>query len=184
MIKITKLHTVAFARNFSVFFSDIIMNTLKEQTVSLHELEKKLLMNFQKAYPDNPEKASWMARNVYHRLMDDKVDLNDVSLIFEAIGLKWGVMVNPIEEEEALKYPAIWDQEIDELDLPVRATNCLKFAAEPAVLYIGQLVAMHPNALLKIVNIGHTTAKRIEVAMAQRGLKFGTDTGDWKPPVK
>jgi DNA-directed RNA polymerase alpha subunit len=41
---------------------------------------------------------------------------------------------------------------------------------------------MHPNALLKIVNVGHSTARNIEIALANHGLKLGTDIGKWVSP--
>jgi DNA-directed RNA polymerase alpha subunit len=178
--------------SYTDLFGVLVMELLGSQQISPELLKMKLLDYFQKKFPQQHH-VSWVANITFDSFMEGRMNLRQFNDIFDALGatLTFMVAVKDVEEPSknegadsptAFAYPAIWDQPVDDLDITARAVNCLKHAAEPAVEYIGQLVAMHPNALLKIVNVGHSTARNIEIALANHGLKLGTDIGKWVSP--
>ena len=59
---------------------------------------------------------------------------------------------------------------VTELDLSVRASNCLEAAN---VKTIGELVALTEDEVLEIRNFGRTTLKEVKKKLAQLGLDFG-----------
>jgi DNA-directed RNA polymerase subunit alpha len=68
---------------------------------------------------------------------------------------------------------------VDDLELTVRAANCLK--AEN-IYYIGDLVHRTENDLLKTPNLGKKSLMEIKSVLAQRGLSLGMAIKQW-PPV-
>jgi DNA-directed RNA polymerase subunit alpha len=69
---------------------------------------------------------------------------------------------------------------VDDLELTVRAANCLK--AEN-IYYIGDLVQRSENDLLKTPNLGKKSLMEIKSVLAQRGLSLGMAIKRW-PPVE
>ena len=69
---------------------------------------------------------------------------------------------------------------VDDLELTVRAANCLK--AEN-IYYIGDLVQRSENDLLKTPNLGKKSLMEIKGVLAQRGLSLGMAVKQW-PPVE
>lgn len=67
---------------------------------------------------------------------------------------------------------------VDDLDLTVRAANCLK--AEN-IFYIGDLVQREESDLLKTPNLGKKSLTEIKTVLAQRGLHLGMDVPGWPP---
>lgn len=63
--------------------------------------------------------------------------------------------------------PPLLDRNVDELELSVRASNCLR--AE-GIDTIRKLIAHKPYELLKLPNLGRTTLREIEVALSIVGL--------------
>ncbi len=68
---------------------------------------------------------------------------------------------------------------IDELELTVRSTNCLK--AEN-IMYIGELVQRTENELLKTPNLGKKSLVEIKDVLASHNLSLGMVIGNWPPP--
>lgn len=68
---------------------------------------------------------------------------------------------------------------VDDLELTVRAANCLK--AEN-IYYIGDLVQRHESDLLKTPNLGKKSLTEIKTVLAQRGLSLGMKIEKWPPP--
>ena len=68
---------------------------------------------------------------------------------------------------------------VDDLELTVRAANCLK--AEN-IYYIGDLVQRSENDLLKTPNLGKKSLLEIKSVLLQRGLSLGMQISGW-PPV-
>jgi DNA-directed RNA polymerase subunit alpha len=60
---------------------------------------------------------------------------------------------------------------IDELELPVRATNCLKSAH---ISLVGELVQKSENEMLKTKNFGRKSLEDIRRVLNEMGLDFGT----------
>jgi DNA-directed RNA polymerase subunit alpha len=69
---------------------------------------------------------------------------------------------------------------VDDLELTVRAANCLK--AEN-ICFIGDLVHRTENDLLKTPNLGKKSLMEIKGVLAQRGLTLGMLVDQW-PPVE
>lgn len=67
---------------------------------------------------------------------------------------------------------------VDDLELTVRAANCLK--AEN-IYYIGDLVQRSENDLLKTPNLGKKSLMEIKSVLAQRGLGLGMAIKQWPP---
>lgn len=85
------------------------------------------------------------------------------------------------EYHDEPKYPAIWDQPLDFLDMPIRVTNVLK---GENILYIGELIKLSHNDVLRISNMGRVGAGHLIEALKPHKLDLGTNTGDWKAPVQ
>lgn len=67
---------------------------------------------------------------------------------------------------------------VDDLELTVRAANCLK--AEN-IYYIGDLVQRSEHDLLKTPNLGKKSLLEIKSVLAQRGLALGMVIEPWPP---
>jgi DNA-directed RNA polymerase subunit alpha len=67
---------------------------------------------------------------------------------------------------------------VDDLELTVRAANCLK--AEN-IYYIGDLVQRSENDLLKTPNLGKKSLMEIKSVLVQRGLNLGMSIDNWPP---
>jgi DNA-directed RNA polymerase subunit alpha len=67
---------------------------------------------------------------------------------------------------------------IDELDLTVRSTNCLK--AEN-IHFVGDLVQRTETELMKTPNLGKKSLTEISEVLAEHGLSLGMDLEAWPP---
>jgi DNA-directed RNA polymerase subunit alpha len=68
---------------------------------------------------------------------------------------------------------------VDDLELTVRAANCLK---GENIYYIGDLVQRTEADLLKTPNLGKKSLTEIKSVLSMRGLALGMKLADW-PPV-
>lgn len=75
-------------------------------------------------------------------------------------------------DEEALHMRQLLKSKLSDLDLSVRALNCLK-AAEVETL--GDLVSYNKNDLMKFRNFGKKSLTELEELVANKGLDFGMD---------
>ncbi|NBB86600.1 MAG: DNA-directed RNA polymerase subunit alpha [Bacteroidetes bacterium] len=83
----------------------------------------------------------------------------------------------PVEEEqevdaEVQRIRELLSQSVDELDLSVRAHNCLKAAN---IKTIGDLVRREENEMLKFRNFGRKSLQELVEVLDDRGLQFGMD---------
>ena len=86
----------------------------------------------------------------------------------------------PIEDKEpAITYDPAFDLLVSELELPVRANNCLSSAE---IRYIGELVQRTEQDMVKIKNFGRKSLADINEILSQRSLSLGMQVGDWTPP--
>ncbi len=69
-------------------------------------------------------------------------------------------------------------QSVDDLELSVRAKNCLKAAN---IRTIGDLVKRDHSAMLKFRNFGRKSLQELERVLEERGLAFGMDIGALEP---
>lgn len=67
---------------------------------------------------------------------------------------------------------------VDELDLSVRAENCLQAAN---IKYIGDLVQKSEAEMLKTKNFGRKSLKEIKELLAEMGLALGMKLDNWPP---
>ena len=92
------------------------------------------------------------------------------------------VDLDAIAEQEAKKdqndFDPILLRSIEELELTVRSTNCLK--AENIFL-IGDLIQRSEMDLLKTPNLGKKSLNEIKDELASRGLSMGTVLKNWPP---
>ncbi len=80
-------------------------------------------------------------------------------------------------DEEVLKMRQLLKTKLIDLDLSVRALNCLK-AAEVETL--GDLVQFNKTDLLKFRNFGKKSLTELEALLNNKDLKFGMDTSKYK----
>ena len=80
-------------------------------------------------------------------------------------------------DEEALHMRQLLKTRLTDLDLSVRALNCLK-AAEVETL--GDLVTYTKNDLMKFRNFGKKSLTELEELVDTKGLQFGMDLGKYK----
>jgi len=72
----------------------------------------------------------------------------------------------------------IFLRQIDDLELTVRSTNCLK---SEHVFFIGDLVQCSEADLLKTPNLGRKSLNEIKNILANRGLSLSMKVEDWPP---
>jgi len=83
------------------------------------------------------------------------------------------------EEEEVPIYNEHLDLPVSELDLPVRAANCLRSAN---IGYIGELVQRNEKDMVEIKNFGRKSLNDTTEVLTQRGLSLGMVISDWIRP--
>lgn len=81
-------------------------------------------------------------------------------------------------EEQSDNIDPLLLRPVDDLELTVRAANCLK--AEN-IYYIGDLVVRSENDLLKTPNLGKKSLMEIKNVLASRGLALGMKLDNWPP---
>jgi len=89
----------------------------------------------------------------------------------------------PIEEEveeevneDTLRIRRLLDKSVEELELSVRSSNCLR-AAE--IKTIGDLVQKSEPEMLKYRNFGRKSLKEIQDILGEMGLSFGMDVSQY-----
>ena len=84
---------------------------------------------------------------------------------------------NDVLDEEHLRMRQLLNQHLQDMDLSVRALNCLK-AAEVDTL--GELVKYHRSDLLKFRNFGKKSLTELDELLERNGLAFGMDISKYK----
>lgn len=82
----------------------------------------------------------------------------------------------PTKKEQ--EFDPILLRPVDDLELTVRAANCLK--AEN-IYYIGDLIQRSENDLLKTPNLGKKSLTEIKSVLTSRGLSLGMQLANWPP---
>ena len=78
----------------------------------------------------------------------------------------------PIEDEEIARIRSLLEKSVEELELSVRSSNCLR-AAE--IKTLGQLVQKSEAEMLKYRNFGRKSLREIADVLQEMGLQFGMD---------
>lgn len=82
------------------------------------------------------------------------------------------------ETENTLPFPSALLRKVSELELSVRAANCLK---NDNIVYIGDLVQRSEAEMLKTPNFGRKSLNEIKQVLVTMGLGLGMDVPDWPP---
>ena len=90
------------------------------------------------------------------------------------------VKTTSIEEKEE-QFNENLLRSVDELDLSVRAENCLQAAN---IKYIGDLVQKTEAEMLKTKNFGRKSLKEIKEVLATMGLTLGMKLEGWSPDAR
>ncbi|MHB8764475.1 MAG: DNA-directed RNA polymerase subunit alpha C-terminal domain-containing protein, partial [Deferrisomatales bacterium] len=83
------------------------------------------------------------------------------------------------EDREPSEYNSNLDRKVSELELSVRAANCLKAAN---IRYIGELVSKSDADMLKTKNFGRKSLNEIKDILVTMNLHLGMDVYGWTPP--
>ena len=84
-------------------------------------------------------------------------------------------------DEASLHIRQLLKSKLSEMDLSVRALNCLK-AAEVETL--GELVAFQKADLLKFRNFGKKSLNELEELVKSKGLDFGMNISKYKLDIE
>jgi DNA-directed RNA polymerase subunit alpha len=95
---------------------------------------------------------------------------------FSAPGARLGIDSPPIGGP----LDAAFYRTVDELELSVRAANCLKNAD---IYYIGELVQKSESEMLKTKNFGRKSLNEIKDVLNNLGLHLGMTVGEFKRPT-
>ena len=113
--------------------------------------------------------------------VDPKMAIEHAATIFQQ-QLSAFVDLDAIAEQEAKKYQNDFDplllRSIEELELTVRSTNCLK--AE-SIFLIGDLIHRSEFDLLKTPNLGKKSLNEIKDVLASKNLSLGMTVENWPP---
>ncbi len=88
---------------------------------------------------------------------------------------------NSSEKEEAeseLPFDKKLLKRVEELELSVRANNCLK---NDDISYLGELVQKTENDMLKTPNFGRKSLNEIKMQLENMGLSLGMEVESWPP---
>ena len=87
-------------------------------------------------------------------------------------------MVKQVEELEKAPLNPQFFRKVEELELSVRAANCLK---NDNIVYIGDLVLKSENEMLKTPNFGRKSLNEIKAVLADMDLSLGMENPEWPP---
>lgn len=86
----------------------------------------------------------------------------------------------PQEDEETTRVRNLLKTRVDELELSVRSSNCLRAAA---IQTIGELVSKTEAEMLKYRNFGRKSLNEISALLEEMDLSFGMDLESYKETV-
>lgn len=124
----------------------------------------KLILELETDGTLDPNEAITQSATILQHQLSKFVDLDYADLLSE--------------EEEDSKILPILLRPVDDLELTVRAANCLK--AEN-IYYIGDLVQRTESDLLKTPNLGKKSLNEIKEVLAESGLSLGMIIENWPP---
>lgn len=143
-----------------------IENTRVEQRTDY----EKLVMDVITDGTINPEDAVKQAsRILIHHLMI----ITDENITFDSLEEK----KEDVVDEQTLQLRKVLKTPLEDLDLSVRAFNCLKAAK---INSLSELVQYEQDDLMKFRNFGQKSLSEIEQILGERGLSFGMDISKFK----
>jgi DNA-directed RNA polymerase subunit alpha len=140
-----------------------IENTRVEQRTDF----EKLVMEVQTDGTIHPEDAVKQASRI---LIQHLMIITDENITFDSKEEKKEDLV----DEQTLQLRKVLKTPLEDLDLSVRAFNCLKAAK---INSLSELVQYEQEDLMKFRNFGQKSLSEIEQVLNERGLGFGMDLG-------
>jgi len=144
----------------------LIENTRVEQRTDF----EKLIMEVITDGTIHPEDAVKQASRI---LIQHLMIITDENITFDTKEDKKEDMV----DEQTLQLRKMLKTPLEDLDLSVRAFNCLKAAK---INSLSELVQYEQEDLMKFRNFGQKSLTEIEQVLHERGLSFGMDLGKLK----
>ena len=143
-----------------------IENTRVEQRTDF----EKLIMEVITDGTIHPEEAVKQASRI---LIQHLMIITDENITFDSKEEKKEDLV----DEQTLQMRKVLKTPLEDLDLSVRAFNCLKAAK---INSLSELVQYEQEDLMKFRNFGQKSLSEIEQVLNDRGLNFGMDLGKFK----
>jgi len=128
---------------------------------------EKLIMEVSTDGTIHPEEAVKQASRI---LIQHLMIITDENITFDNKEDK----KEDVVDEQLLQLRKILKTPLEDLDLSVRAFNCLKAAK---INSLSELVQYEQEDLMKFRNFGQKSLAEIEQVLAERGLHFGMDLG-------
>jgi DNA-directed RNA polymerase subunit alpha len=126
----------------------------------------KLIMDIETNGAVSPEDAIALAA----RILQDQLS--------PFVNFEEPVEVVAVATEEELPIPRNLLRKVSELELSVRAANCLK---NDNIVYIGDLVQRTEAEMLKTPNFGRKSLNEIKQVLSDMGLHLGMEITNWPP---
>jgi DNA-directed RNA polymerase subunit alpha len=143
-----------------------IENTRVEQRTDYEKLNLEVLTDG----TIHPEEAVKEAARI---LIQHLMLISDENITFDSSENK----VDDIVDEHVLQMRKLLKTNLEDLDLSVRAYNCLKAAK---INGLEELVRFNTNDLLKFRNFGKKSLVEIEAMLIEKGLSFGMDISKYQ----
>ena len=143
-----------------------IENTRVEQKTDYEQL----VLDIETDGSIHPENA---LKGAAHILIQHFMLFSDQTMILESADLKEPEAV----DEEMLHMRKLLKTPLNDLDLSVRAYNCLKAAD---VKSLGDLVRLEISDMMKFRNFGKKSLAELEQLVAEKNLTFGMDLSKYK----
>ena len=143
-----------------------VENTRVEQKTDY----EKLIMEITTDGTIHPEEAIKEAARI---LIQHLMLISDENITFDSKEKK----EDDVVDEHILHMRKLLKTPLEDLDLSVRAYNCLKAAK---IGWLSELVKYDTNELLKFRNFGRKSLMEIEALINEKGLHFGMDLSKFK----
>lgn len=143
-----------------------IENTRVEQRTDY----EKLVIDIKTDGSIHPEDA---LKSAAYILIQHFMLFSDQTMTFEKVKLQEEEVV----DEEVLHMRKLLKTPISDLDLSVRAYNCLKAAD---IKTLGDLAKLEISDMMKFRNFGKKSLNELEQLMSDKGLNFGLDLAKYK----
>ncbi len=162
---------------FGYIPTDAIFTPIKNVKYSLENTRVEQRTDFEKLIMEvstdgtiHPEEAVKQASRI---LIQHLMIITDENITFDNKEEKKEDLV----DEQTLQLRKILKTPLEDLDLSVRAFNCLKAAK---INSLSELVTYEQEDLMKFRNFGQKSLAEIEQVLGERGLHFGMDLGKLK----
>ena len=94
------------------------------------------------------------------------------------VNFKEPEVVGETDPEDGLGFNPKFLKKVEELELSVRAANCLK---NDNIVYLGDLVQKSENDMLRTPNFGRKSLNEIKELLEDMNLHLGMEAPDWPP---